>query len=65
MIYINYTNLDDETQQRLLAHSTKEVERKFGDDIKAFAHRNHLKYENVLYTEAMRHLSELKIVFTI
>lgn len=63
MIQITFTNLDDETQQRLLTHSKKEVERKFGDEMKTYARNNNLKYENLLYTEAMLHLCNIKIVF--
>lgn len=34
MIYLNYNNLDDETQSRLLAMSRKDVEKRFGEQIK-------------------------------
>lgn len=33
MVYLNYTNLDNETQQRLVSVSKKDVEDKFGNDL--------------------------------
>ena len=37
MIYLNYTNLDKETQERLLSMSKKEVENRFGKQLKSYA----------------------------
>jgi hypothetical protein len=37
MIYLNYNNLDDETQQRLFSESKEDVESKFGENLKAYA----------------------------
>lgn len=65
MIYLNYTNLDAETQERLLSNSKADVERKMGSDLKAFAKRHHLKYEDVLYEEAVKNLYSYTFVFNI
>lgn len=34
MVYLNYNNLDDETQQKLMSVSKEDVEHKFGKDLK-------------------------------
>ena len=65
MIYLNYSNLDAETQQRLLHTSKKEVERKFGDDLKTYSKNYLLDYDTVLEEEATRNLYNYKYVFNI
>jgi hypothetical protein len=65
MIYLNYSNLDAETQQRLLHNSKKEVERKFGDDLKTYSKNHHLDYDTILEEEATRNLYNYKYVFNI
>jgi len=65
MIYLNYTNLDTETQERLLSNSKADVEQRMGKDLKAFAIRHHLVYEDVLYEEAVKNLYSYKFVFHI
>ncbi len=35
MVYLNYNNLDANTQNRLLQDSKSDVEQKFGDDFKS------------------------------
>ncbi len=65
MIYINYTNLDDETQQRLLSLSKKDVESKYGDDLKTYAKEQHLDYNIVLEEEAIKNLYNFDYVFNI
>ncbi len=37
MIYLNYNNLDAETQNRLLSVSKKDIENTFGNDLKTYA----------------------------
>ena len=44
MIYLNYNNLDDETQQHLLSVSKEEIESRFGNDLKAYANKHHIDY---------------------
>jgi len=51
MIYLNFTNLDNETQQHLIAVSKKDIEQKFGLDLKRYleqeAQRNLYTYDYV------------------
>lgn len=65
MIHLNFNNLDNKTQKRLFEMSKKDVERQFGEQIKAYAERNRLKYTNVLYSEVMRNLYNYKFTFNI
>ena len=48
MIYLNYNNLDDETQQHLLSVSKEDIESKFGNDLKAYANEHHMDYDKIL-----------------
>jgi len=36
MVYLNFTDLSEETQNRLLENYKKDVERKFGDSIRKY-----------------------------
>lgn len=65
MIYLNYTNLDAETQERLMQTSKADVEHKFGSSLKAYALKHHLNYQSVLEEEATRSLYRYKITFSI
>lgn len=65
MVYHNYTNLDAETQERLLETSKKDVEQHCGNDLKAYAIENHLDYNALLEEEAIRHLYSYQYVFNI
>ena len=65
MIYLNFTNLDKETQQYLLDISKKEIEDKNGVSIKSYAEENHLNYETLLEQEAQRNLYTFDYVFNI
>lgn len=65
MIYLNYSNLDAETQNHLLAISKEDVESKFGDSIKAYAKEHYVNYEQMLEEEALRNLYNYKYVFNI
>ena len=65
MVYLNYTNLDDETQQKLLSVSKEDVEHKFGKDLKQYAEENHINYETLLEEEALRNLYAYTYVFNI
>lgn len=65
MIYLNYSNLDAETQERLIRSSKKDVEQQFGKDLKAYAIENHLDYDAILEEEATRNLYNYKYVFNI
>ncbi|MFV9549953.1 hypothetical protein [Algibacter sp. PT7-4] len=65
MVYINYNNLDDETQQRLVSVSKKDVEQKFGNDLKRYVEENHIEYDTLLEEEAIRNLYSYNYVFNI
>lgn len=65
MVYLNYSNLDNETQERLVSVSKKDVEQKFGKDLKRYAKEHHLKYEMLLEEEALRNLYSYDYVFNI
>jgi hypothetical protein len=65
MIYINFNNLDNETQQRLLSVSKEDVESEFGDDLKAYAKEHYLNYDALLDEEATRNLYNYSYVFNI
>ncbi|MAY88592.1 MAG: hypothetical protein CML02_17955 [Pseudooceanicola sp.] len=65
MIYLNFTDLSEETQNRLLEDSKKEVERKFGDDIRKYVKENYISFETMIEEEAIRNLYSYTFVFNI
>lgn len=65
MIYLNFTNLDDETQQYLLTISKNEIEDKYKAQLKAYAKENRLSYNALLEQEAQRNLYSYDYVFNI
>ena len=65
MVYLNYNNLDAETQQHLLSVSKEEVESKNGEDLKIYAKENHIEYETILYEEAVKNLYSYTYIFNI
>jgi hypothetical protein len=65
MIYLNYTNLNEETQERLLQASKKDVEQQFGKAIKEYASKHYLNYNEMLEEEATRNLYNYRFVFNI
>ncbi|WP_282161033.1 hypothetical protein [Ulvibacterium marinum] len=65
MIYLNFTNLDNETQQHLITVSKKDIEQKFGLDLKRYAKRNNVDYQSLLEQEAQRNLYTYDYVFNI
>ena len=65
MVYLNYSNLDAETQNHLLSVSKEDIESKFGDDLKAYAKEHYLNYDVLLDEEATRNLYNYKYVFNI
>ena len=58
-----FTNLDNETQQKLLSDSKEDVKRKFGNQLKQYAKENHISYDTLLEEEAMRNLYSYNFVF--
>jgi len=65
MVYLKYNNLDEETQERLIASSREDIENKFGKNLKAYAKEHHLNYEILLQEEAIRNLYNFRYVFNI
>ena len=65
MVYLNYNNLDAETQNRLLQDSKNDVEHKFGNDLKSYAKNQHLDYHTLLEEEAIKNLYSYQYVFNI
>jgi hypothetical protein len=65
MVYLNFTDLNEETQNRLLEASKKDVERKFGDDIRKYVKENYINLETILEEEAMRNLYSYTFIFNI
>lgn len=65
MVYLNYNNLYNETQQHLLLTSKEDVESKFGDDLKAYAKEHYLNYDVLLEEEATRNLYNYQYIFNI
>ena len=65
MVYLNFSNLDKETQLRLVSVSKKDVEQKFGNDLKRYAKAHHLEYDTLLEEEALKNLYSYDYVFNI
>ncbi len=65
MIYLNYSNLNKETQTQLLENSKKEIEERFGDDIRRYAIKHKIDFETMLEEEAQRNLYNYDFVFVI
>jgi len=63
MVYLNYTNLDSETQEGLLSMSKKEVENRFGKQLKSYAQHHYINYDTLLEEEAIRNLYNYNFVF--
>jgi hypothetical protein len=65
MVYLNYSNLDAETQNHLLSVSKEDIESKFGKELKAYAKEHYLDYDVLLDEEATRNLYNYQYVFNI
>lgn len=65
MVYLNFSNLDKETQLRLVSVSKKDVEQKFGNDLKRYAKAHHMEYDTLLEEEALKNLYSYDYVFNI
>ncbi|MFT6994656.1 MAG: arsenate reductase-like glutaredoxin family protein [Maribacter sp.] len=62
---LNFNNLDQETQEKLMQQSKQEVERKFSEDLKTYAVENYLDYDSLLEEEAIKNLYNHTFKFTI
>ena len=65
MHHLNFNDLNEESQHRLLENSKNDVTVKYGPDIRRFAMENHLDYDKLLEEEAMRNLYALKFTFRV
>ena len=65
MIYLNFTDLSEEAQNRLLENSKKDVEEKFSDDIRKYVRKNYTCFETMITEEAQRNLYSYTYVFNI
>jgi len=65
MVYLNYNNLDEQTQEYLIAVSKEDIEQQFGDKLKNYAKEHHLNYDALLEKEAIRNLYNYSYVFNI
>ncbi|TXD73291.1 hypothetical protein [Aequorivita antarctica] len=65
MIYLNYSNLNEETQTQLLKNSKEEIQERFGDDIRNYAEKHNIDFERMLDEEAQRNLYSYDFVFNI
>ena len=63
MVYLNFTNLDSETQERLLSVSKEGVESRSGTEMRQFAQTHGLDYNSLMEEEAMRNLYNYDFVF--
>jgi len=65
MVYLNYNNLDGETQERLLKQSKTEIEECHGKELLMYAVYNQMEYDALLEEEAIRNLYNYKFIFSI
>ena len=63
MVYLNFTDLNEEAQNRLLENSKIDVERKFGDDIRNYVTKNYTCFETMIEEEALRNLYSYTFIF--
>ena len=62
---LNFNNLDGETQEKIMQQSKREIERKFGEDLKTYAAENYLDYDSLLEEEAIKNLYNHTFKFSI
>ena len=65
MVYLNFTDLSEEAQNRILEDSKKDVERKFGDSIRKYVRANYTSFETMIEEEALRNLYSYTYIFNI
>ncbi|TXD83430.1 hypothetical protein ESY86_09655 [Subsaximicrobium wynnwilliamsii] len=65
MYYLNFSDLSEEAQERLLAISKKDVERKFGDDMRKYVDKNFANFDVLIEEEAQRNLYSYSFKFLI
>ena len=65
MIYLNFTDLNEETQERLLANSKADVQKKYGKDIMDYATNHNSNLNKTLEEEALRNYYSYIYLFNI
>lgn len=65
MVYLNFSDLSEKAQGRLLTSSKEYVKRKYGKDIIEYASLHNTDLDRMLEEEAVRNLYSYKYVFTI
>lgn len=65
MIYLNFTDLNAETQERLIANSKEEIKEKYDKDIMDYATKHNTNLDKMLDEEALRNLYSYKYIFNI
>ncbi len=65
MAYINFTDLSEEAQNRLLETSKEDVKRKFWDSIRKYVTENYGCFETMIGKEVFRNLYSYTYVFNI
>lgn len=65
MIHLNFSDLNGKTQERLLKSSKRDVEQKFGDDIRNHAKQHCTDPDVMIEEEALRNLYSFKYAFSI
>ena len=65
MIYLNFTDLSEEAQERLLAYSKEDVKKKYGRELMNYALKHHIEIDQMLDEEEMRNLYSYTYVFNI
>jgi hypothetical protein len=63
MAYLNFTDLSEEAQNRLLENYKKDVDRKFGESIRKYIAENHSCFETMVGEEAIRNLYSFTFIF--
>ena len=65
MIELNYNNLDERTQTYLYELSKKDVERRYGEQLWAYAIKHDLDYDELVKEETLRNLYNYRYVFKV
>ena len=65
MICLNFTDLNEETQERLIADSKEDVKRKYGKDLMDYATEHNTDLDRMLDEEAIRNLHSYTFVFNV
>ncbi len=65
MIYLNFTDLNEETQERLIADSKEDVKEKYGKAIMDYATKHNTNLDKMLDEEVLRNLYSYTYVFNI